>query len=127
MPTQPTVKVSQVANLETRITNAYNQANAAYNSANNALPTANIQSASSFTAVKSNHYFLFNAAATTVTLPATPSTGDPVWITVCNGLANNIIGRNGEKIMGVAENMTIDIANSTVQLRYANTTTGWTL
>lgn len=101
---------------------------AAYAAANSAgLPTTNIQSSASFTAVKSNHYFLFSTTAATVTLPLSPNTGDAVWVTVCNGLANNVIGRNSEKIMGLAENMTIDVANSTVQLRYANTAAGWTL
>lgn len=88
-------------------------------------PVSNIQTATSITAVKSNHYYLFSGGAATVTLPGSPSTGDFVWITVANGLANNVVGRNSEKIMGLAEDMTIDTANVSVQLRYANTAAGW--
>jgi hypothetical protein len=88
-------------------------------------PAANIQTATSITAVKTNHYILFSGGAATVTLPASPNTGDVVWITVANGLANNVVGRHSQKIMGVSEDMTIDTANVSVQLRYANTAAGW--
>jgi len=63
---------------------------------------------------------LTNVAATTVTLPASPASGDTVWITVTNGLTTNVIARNGQSIMGVAEDMTIDNANATVELRFVN-------
>lgn len=89
------------------------------------MPMANIHTATSISAVKFHQYFLMANSAVTLTLPATPNTGDAIWITVANGLANNIIDRNGEKIMGISENMTIDSANVTVQLRYANTAMGW--
>ncbi len=88
-------------------------------------PAANIQTATSITAAVTNHYILFSSGAATVTLPASPNTGDIVWVTVANGLANNVVGRNSEKIMGLAEDMTIDTANVSVQLRYANTAAGW--
>lgn len=65
------------------------------------------------------HYVLTNVAATTVTLPATPASGDTVAITVANALTTNIIARNTQTIMGVAEDMTVD-AVSTVTLRFLN-------
>ena len=78
-------------------------------------------------AIASSHYVLNNGSATTVTLPASPAAGDSVWVTPGNGLASNIIARNGQNIMSLAEDMTIDNANATVQLRYINSTLGWRL
>ena len=73
------------------------------------------------TAVAYSHYILINVAATTVTLPATPASGDTVWVTWTNGLTTNVIVRNGNTIMGIAEDMTLDAStNSTVQLRYVS-------
>ena len=73
------------------------------------------------TAVAGSHYILINVAATTVTLSATPATGDTVWVTWTNGLTTNVIVRNGNTIMGIAEDMTLDAStNGTVQLRYVS-------
>ena len=78
------------------------------------------------TAVAGNHYVLTNVAATTVTLPASPASGDTVWVTWTNTLITNVIARNGSTIMGDASDMTLDAAtNGTVQLRFVNG--GWRL
>jgi len=56
-----------------------------------------------------------------VTLPASPASGDTVWVTWTNTLATNVIARNAQTIMGDATDMTLDAAtNGTVQLRYIN-------
>jgi hypothetical protein len=89
------------------------------------LPTMNIVSGTTQTAVASNHYVLTNASATTVTLPASPSAGDVVWITVGNGRTDNVVARNSSNINSIAENMTIDNAYAGIQLRYADATRGW--
>lgn len=47
-------------------------------------------------AVAFSHYLLKNVAATTVTMPASPSSGDIVWVTVCNGLTTNMVNFNGK-------------------------------
>lgn len=93
-----------------------------------AIASVNAQSAlvvaivagTSQTAVAGSHYIL-TGAATTVTLPAAPASGDTVWVTVANALFTNVIARNGLTIMGLAENLTIDNNNATVELRYVNT------
>ena len=73
------------------------------------------------TGVAGTHYILTNVAATTVTLPATPASGDTVWVTWTNSLATNVIARNGQTIMGLSEDMTLDAStNGTVQLRFVN-------
>lgn len=72
------------------------------------------------TATPGSHCSLENAAATTVTLPASPLDGDVVWVTVNNGRTDNVLARNGTQIMGVAEDMTLDVV-MTYQLRFINT------
>ena len=72
-------------------------------------------------ATAGDHYVLTNVAATTVTLPATPASGDTVAVTWTNTLSTNVIARNAQTIMGVAENMTLDAStNGTVQLRFVD-------
>lgn len=79
-------------------------------------------SATTAPAMSGGHYVLTNAAATTVTLAAAPSSGDTVAVTVSNGLTANKIACNGKTIMGIAEDMTIDRASATITLRYLNST-----
>lgn len=79
-----------------------------------------VVSATTQAAVANTHYILTNVAATTVTLPASPASGDTVWVTVANSLATNVIARNAQTIMGLAEDLTINASYSTVQLRFVN-------
>ena len=66
-------------------------------------------------------YVLTNVAATTVTLPASPQSGDTVFIKPANGLLTNAIDPNGATIEGVAGVMTINLPFSFISLRYINT------
>ena len=91
------------------------------------LPTMNVVSGTTQAAVANNQYVLTNAAATTVTLPASPAAGDTVYITVANNLVTNVVARNGSNIQSLAENMTLDSPNASAQLRYADATRGWVL
>lgn len=86
-----------------------------------------IVTASTVTATAGQHIVLTNASASTCTLPASPAAGDTVWVTVGNGRTDNVIARNGLNVMGLAEDMTVDSANVTVQLRYINASLGWRL
>lgn len=69
--------------------------------------------------------------AVTILLPATPVISDqPVSIVHVNGdVTTNIITvkQNGNVIMGVAEDMTIDTTNAALQLAFSNATFGWRL
>jgi hypothetical protein len=87
--------------------------------------TANLVTLSSVTAISSNRYILTNTSPTTVTLPASPVLGDTVYILPTNGLANNVVARNGNKIMGLSEDMTIDVENASIDLIYVDTNLGW--
>ena len=42
-----------------------------------------------------------------------------------SGFTDTTIGRNGTNIMGLAEDLTIDIANTGITLIYAGSTPGW--
>ena len=75
------------------------------------------------TIAKGDHV-LVASAGLTVTLPASPKEGWHILVSVL-GFTNTVIGRNGEPIMGLTENMTIDIENTTIELRYADATRGW--
>jgi hypothetical protein len=72
------------------------------------------------TGVHWNHYIMTNGGACTFTLPASPSSGDTVWVSFTNGLTTNIIARNGQTIMGVSEDMTVDTPSLTIELRFVS-------
>lgn len=85
-----------------------------------------IISTSTANAVSANsHVVLKNAAASTVTLPSAPVAGDIVWVTSGNGRFDNVIARNGQNIMGLAEDMTLDNPAATVCLRFIDSALGW--
>lgn len=67
-----------------------------------------------------NHYVMTNAGICTATLPASPNAGDTVWITFTNGRTDNVVARNGQTIMGVAEDMEVDAPGITIELRFIN-------
>jgi hypothetical protein len=63
-------------------------------------------------------------AGLTMTLPASPAAGNEVAIQV-GAFTDTVIGRNSQNIMGLAEDMTIDVANRTVNLFFTDSTRGW--
>jgi hypothetical protein len=65
------------------------------------------------------------AAGLTITLPASPTAGSEVAITVLGTITDTIIARNGQNIMSLAEDLTIDRADVTVTLYYVDATRGW--
>lgn len=60
------------------------------------------------------------ASGQTITLPATPANGWEVTVMV-GDFADTIINRNGQTIMGISENMTIDKPNVGVTFLFAST------
>jgi hypothetical protein len=64
------------------------------------------------------------AATQTINLPATPSAGWEVAINVGN-FTDTVVGRNGQNIMGLAEDFTIDTAYITVNFLFVDATRGW--
>jgi hypothetical protein len=92
------------------------------------LPTVTVTSSTAITAAANFHYVLTAATAATVTLPASPTISDTIYVTVANGLTTNVISRNGKNIQGLAENMTLNAPYASAQLRFTNDATeGWVL
>lgn len=65
------------------------------------------------------------AASQTITLPASPSAGSEVAVTVISNVNNTVVGRNGQLLMGLSEDLTIDRDNTTVTFYFVNATYGW--
>jgi hypothetical protein len=65
------------------------------------------------------------AATQTITLPASPSAGWEVSITIGGTFTDTVVARNSSNIMSLAEDLTIDVANVTVTLYYVDATRGW--
>jgi len=82
-----------------------------------------------FTAVSGNGYFVnTTSGAITVTLPASPSAGDIVYVKDYTGtFATNscTIARNGSNIRGAASDFTLDRNNSGAVFIYVDATEGW--
>jgi hypothetical protein len=75
------------------------------------------------TAVASRTYVF--TATLTLTLPSSPAAGDMVMFANRSATATPVIGRNGQNIMGVAEDMTVDNVNYFATLVFADATRGW--
>lgn len=83
-------------------------------------------SGTTVTAVAGDNCVLNNAAATTVTLPASPANDDLVGVFAANRLEANVIDGNGNNVCGLAETMVIDNPYFPVLLRF-RTGLGWDL
>ena len=71
-----------------------------------------------------------SSSAITLTLPSTPNLGNEVKIidAADNAANNNItVARNGSNIMGLAEDLVININEAAFGLVYFNTSRGWVL
>jgi hypothetical protein len=80
--------------------------------------------------VPNDRIFVIPAANMTLTLPVTPSIGQAVRIVDAAGTAgttNFTIGRNGQPIMGTAQDMTVNTNSARLHLVYVDSTRGWRL
>ena len=86
---------------------------------------------SSITIAANDRYFVdTTSAARTITLPASPQTGDQVSLLDLAGTfdTNNCtVGRNGNKIMGLTENLVLSVEDTGITLVYTGATYGWKL
>lgn len=72
-----------------------------------------------------NEFVLVDTATQTMTLPAGVAGQSIVYVAVGN-FADTVVAPNGsEKIMGLAQSMTIDTANTTITLMYHSAAHGW--
>lgn len=79
----------------------------------------------STTAVANSVYVL--TANLTLTLPASPTTGDSIKISNRSGVATCVLARNGSNIMGSASDLTLDTASASFELIYSDATNGWVI
>jgi len=81
------------------------------------------------TATAGSYYFVdTTSAAITLTLPTTAVLGDTIRIIDMAGTfaTNNLtVSRNGHKIQRIADNLTVNLAGSSFDLIYSNSTNGW--
>jgi hypothetical protein len=86
---------------------------------------------SSITIAANDRYFVnTSSAAVTITLPASPQAGDQVSLIDLAGTfdTNNCtVARNGNKIMGLTENLVLSIEDAGITLVYSGATYGWKL
>ena len=97
----------------------------------NPWATFTADGSTTLTVAANDRYFVdTTAAAQTLTLPASPQTGDQVSVVDLAGTfdTNNLtIGRNSLKIMGLSEDLVISTENAGIQLVYTGSTNGWKL
>lgn len=68
------------------------------------------------------------AAPVTVTLPAAPVLGDEIWFEdVAGNFGTNklVVAQGGNPIMGLAEDMDVEMNNAMFGLVFADATNGW--
>ncbi len=86
---------------------------------------------SSITIAANDRYFVnTSGGAVTITLPITPQTGDQVSLLDLAGTfdTNNLtVARNGNKIMGLTENLVVAVEDAGITLVYTGATYGWKL
>jgi len=84
---------------------------------------------SSYTALNNERIFV-NQGGITITLPLNPTLGYQVQLIDMTGAAattNWTIGRNSQKIQGLAENLVVNINGARMTLVYSDAVRGWAL
>ena len=64
-------------------------------------------------------------AGITVTLPASPQPGWEVGVAIAGTFTDSVLGRNSSNIMGLAEDLILDLNYSTIRLVYIDSYQGW--
>ena len=85
----------------------------------------NVTTTNSNKTLGSFEYCTVTSDGLTITLPSNPSVGDSVMIGIGDNYTNTTVSRNGQNIMGLAENIIIDIPYLTLTFIYTNSQLGW--
>lgn len=91
-------------------------------------PIGSTRKTASFAATAGQRYRIDNSVAGIVaTLPAAPAEDDWIAFTMGGGAQTWSVARNGNKIMGLAEDMTVDLFRGGFSLRYDGAINGWVI
>lgn len=90
------------------------------------LANYNVSVISANTNAQKDYLYVLTATCT-LTLPSAPSTGDSIKISNRSGVATATVARNGKKIMGAAEDLTLDKLNSGFEMIFSGDAQGWIL
>ena len=127
--TVPNTVANIISEGDTQVANVAAQGVTSTNALTTAAATYSLHPAATVTAVNktlvTNEFVMVTAAAKTMTLPA-GAASLIVYISVGN-FADTVVAPNGsDRIMGLAESMTINKANTTITLMYhTGTNIGW--
>ena len=111
---------------------AVNTAGSAVTSVNGEVGAVTVQSKhdvsviSADTNAVANTVYVFTASLT-LTLPASPSLGDSIKISNLSGVDTCVLGANNNKIMDVAEDLTLDTASASFELIWSGAAKGWVI
>lgn len=119
-PTAPTATTG--TNTTQIATTAFVQTEVA---ANAALIGGSVTTTAISKTLATNEFCTVTADSLTITLPASPAAGASVGVSIGGSFTATTIGRNGQNIMGLAEDLTIDKANVSVLFKYVDATRGW--
>ena len=127
--TVPNTVANIISEGDTQVANVAAQGVTSTNALTTAAATYSLHPAATVTAVNktlvTNEFVMVTAAAKTMTLPA-GAANLIVYISVGN-FNNTVVAPNGsDRIMGLAQSMTIDKVNTTITLMYhTGTNIGW--
>ena len=86
----------------------------------------NVSVISANTTAVANTLYVFTANLN-LTLPASPAIGDSIKISNRSAVETCQLLRNGNNILGAAEDLTLDTASSSFELVYTDTANGWVI
>ena len=89
-------------------------------------PTVTVISGTTQAAVAGVHYILTaTSGTTTLTLPASPTAGQMVWVANFTGRTDVVIAGNGSNIQALNQNLIMNQTSVDIELRYIDSTRGW--
>lgn len=88
------------------------------------LSAYDVVTAGGSTTIANRTVYYVTTDSQTITLPASPSAGNEVVIMVGN-YTGVVIASNGQRIMGLLQDMGIDLPYASMRLIYVDATRGW--
>ena len=125
---QQTINIGTVANDGTGdpLRTAFDKVNDNFTEVYGFDDSYDVQVISTSTSAVKNTLYVFTADLT-LTLPSSPTNGDSIKISNLSGVDTCVLGRNGNNIMGTAEDLTLDTASASFELIYSGATQGWVI